>query len=324
MDAPLVPDIAELRAALAPICDAAQISAAPLTAVRREENEYSRTYASEIVTCCFADGSERRLFLKYMTVLDAAHHDHGMRGGLGYEANVYRLLLRDRIRPACHGLHTAAEGALWLVLECLDDTVPMDLADDDGAIFKAATWLGKFHAAQEQILASQAPPGVRVYDAEFYRGWARRTNEFAGDWHRREPALAAVCAGFDGPVAALLASPATLVHGEFYPHNILYRDGEIFTVDWESAAIGAGEIDLVSLAEGWPAETEEECERLYRAARWPAGAPAAFARRLAAAHVYTHLRWMGEHPGWTENEREARWQLRELQRWAARFAAADA
>jgi hypothetical protein len=321
-DSPL-PDIAEIRAALVPICAAAGISAAPLADVRREENEYSRTYASEIVVCRFADGNERRLFLKYMTVLHAAHHDHGMRGGLGYEGNVYRLLLRDRIRPAFYGLHQAANGALWLIVEALDDAVPMDLADDEGAIFKAATWLGKFHAAQERILAAHVPPGVRVYDADFYRGWALRTNEFAGDWHRREPWLADLCADFHRPIAALLSAPATLVHGEFYPHNILYRDGEIFTVDWESAAIGAGEIDLVSLAEGWSEETEVECERLYCAARWPGGAPAVFPRTLAAAHIYVQLRWMGELPGWTENEREARWQLRELQKWSARFSSAQ-
>ena len=324
MDTPPLPVTAELRAALAPICVAAGISTAPLASVRREENEYSRTYASEIVVCCFADGSERRLFLKYMTVLDEAHHDHGMRGGLAYEANVYRHLLRDRVRPACHGLHTAANGALWLVLECLDDTVPMDLSDDDGAIFKAAAWLGKFHASQEIVLAAHVPPGVRVYDAVFYRGWARRTHEFAGEWHRREPWLAGVCADFDKPIVALLMSRATLVHGEFYPHNILYRDGEIFTVDWESAAVGAGEIDLVALAEGWPEETETECERLYRAARWPGGAPAAFARTLAAAHIYMHLRWMGEHHGWTEDEPEAQWQLGELRQWATRFGSAGA
>jgi aminoglycoside phosphotransferase (APT) family kinase protein len=318
------PALSELLSALAPICAAAGISGSPLSAVRREENEYARSYLSEVVVCCFADGNERRLFLKYMTTLGEHHRDHGMRGGPAYEANVYRLLLRDRIRPAFYGLHTSATGAMWLILEWLEDTVPMDLAEDEDAIFKSATWLGKFHAAQEIIVAAQPPPGVRVCDAGFYRGWARRTNEFAGEWHSREPWLAGVCADFDRCVGALLASPATLVHGEFYPHNILYRDGEIFTVDWESAAIGAGEIDLASLAEGWGEETEDECERRYRAARWPGGAPEAFSRTLAAAHVYTHMRWMGEHPAWRENEDEAQYQLGELRRWAERFAGVGA
>ena len=57
--------------------------------------------------------------------------------GDGYHNNHHRYP-----RSAFHGLRKAASGALWLVLECLDDTVPMDLADDEGAIFKAARQAG--------------------------------------------------------------------------------------------------------------------------------------------------------------------------------------
>lgn len=311
-----------LLATLAPLCAEKGISAHPLVSILREENEYSRSHASEIVGCRFADGSERRVFLKYMAVLEEGHRDHGMRGGLAYEALVYSRVLRDTIRPAFFGIHTAGNGALWLVLECLDDTVPLDLADDDSAILRAAAWLGKFHAAQERRVATEVPPGIRIYDADFCRGWARRTNEFAGEWHRRAPWLAGVCADFDRVIEVLLSAPRTVVHGEFYPHNILYRAGEIFTVDWESAAIGAGEIDLVALTEGWPLETETDCQREYGNARWPSGAPDLFDHRIAAARVYMHLRWMGEHPGWTEQEEDARWQLAELKRWAERFGLA--
>ena len=79
---------------------AAGISPQRLVSIRREENEYSRSHASEIVVCRFADGGERRLFLKYMTSLEERHRDHGMRGGIGYEALVYSELLRGVIRPA--------------------------------------------------------------------------------------------------------------------------------------------------------------------------------------------------------------------------------
>ena len=311
----------ELRAALAPLCAEAGISTHPLCSVRREVNDYARSHASEIVACRFADGGERRLFLKYMAVLDEGHRDHGMRGGLAYEALVYSTLLRGTIRPAFIGLHTADDGALWLVLECLDDAFSIDQSEDEAALAGAAKWLGDFHSSMERRLATARPAGVRVYDAEFLRGWARRTNEFAGDWHRRAPWLAGLCANFDRAIDTLLAPPHTLVHGEFYPHNVLFRAGEILPVDWESAAIGAGEMDLAALTEGWGGKMEAQCLHAYRLARWPGGAPDSFARRFAAARVFMHLRWMGEHPAWTEHE-DAPSLLGELKRAAKRFGLA--
>ena len=61
----------------------------------------------------------------------------------------------------------------------------------------------------------------------------------------------AVCQRADEFIAQLLAAPRTMIHGEFYPGNILYEKGRICPVDWESAAIAAGELDLAALTEGW-------------------------------------------------------------------------
>jgi hypothetical protein len=76
-------------------------------------------------------------------------------------------------------------------------------------------------------------------------------------------------------------------------------------VDWESAAIAAGAIDLAALTEGqhWPVALVRRCERAYRIARWPDGAPSGFARALDAARVYLHFRWLGERPDWTIREK---------------------
>jgi hypothetical protein len=59
----------------------------------------------------------------------------------------------------------------------------------------------------------------------------------------------------------------------------------IYPVDWESAAVAAGEIDLAALTEGWPPGFVEQCELEYQRARWPEGPPTGFERRLAAAPV---------------------------------------
>jgi thiamine kinase-like enzyme len=92
---------------------------------------------------------------------------------------------------------------------------------------------------------------------------------------------------------------------------VLVRGGQVYPVDWESAAIAAGEIDLASLTEKWPADIVRQLERDYQQARWPAGAPASFAQTLAAARLYLHLRWLGDRPSWTSGERES-WRFDHL------------
>ena len=72
------------------------------------------------------------------------------------------------------------------------------------------------------------------------------------------------------------------------------QDGVIYPVDWESAAIAAGEIDLASLTDRWPSSIIEQCELEYQHARWPQGAPVEFERRLTTARLYLHFRWLGE------------------------------
>jgi hypothetical protein len=76
--------------------------------------------------------------------------------------------------------------------------------------------------------------------------------------------------------------------------NILTSERGIHPVDWESAAIGAGEIDLASLTMGWPAAQAAECTGAYVANRFHGRAPANFAARLDAARLYLCLRMLGD------------------------------
>src|SRR5713101_2449546 len=66
-------------------------SGAHLMVRRREPNLYVSTFASEVVTCCMEDGRELQLFCKY----GAGHTDnvYGHKGGVPYEAEVYRRVL---------------------------------------------------------------------------------------------------------------------------------------------------------------------------------------------------------------------------------------
>jgi hypothetical protein len=112
-----------------------------------------------------------------------------------------------------------------------------------------------------------------------------------------------------------LESPQTVIHGEFYAKTLLLRRGQIFILDWESAAIAAGEIDLAALTEGlhWPEPLVRRCERCYLKARWPHGPPTSFVRAFCAAKIYLHFRWLGERPEWAVRPKNL-WRYQRLHR----------
>src|SRR5207249_5651990 len=95
-------------------------------------------------------------------------------------------------------------------------------------------------------------------------------------------------------VPRLLAAPKTVIHGEYFGLNIIYRNGICGTTDWQSAAIAPGEIDLASVTHSWPPEIVRKSERAYIRSRWPEGAPDDFEDILEAARVYMNLRWLGD------------------------------
>jgi len=231
------------------------------------------TFPKEIVTCQL-DGSALRLLCKY-----DAGHSHGGQGhwgGVPYEAAVYAEVLRPPLVsvPGFYGAYTDRRtGAIALILEYLDQSARVYQVSEPGAMELAARWIGQFHAAHERCLQHTPLPFLRGYDADYFRGWARRTALRAADPPHGPLWLPRLCQQFEELIALLLAAPPTIIHGEYYPKNILYREGTIYPVDWESAAITAGEIDLASLTEGWPAAIAQRCEREHQQARWPQGAP---------------------------------------------------
>ena len=112
-------------------------------------------------------------------------------------------------------------------------------------------------------------------------------------------------------VVLLKSAPPVLIHGEYYSSNILYRNEIVYPVDWESAAMAAGEIDLAALTERWPPEIVRQCELEYQRARWPEGSPADFERTLAVAKLYLHFRWLGDRPESTVAEYQL-WRFEDL------------
>ena len=264
-----------------------------VTIISREQMEEG-SFPKELVTCRIGDGRHLQLFCKYTA--GYSHASHGHRGGVPYEAEVYRHVLAPlRVStPSFHGMHTGAHrDDVWFVLEYIPNTLRLNQPEDpDIAMVVAASWLGRFHARAEKRLPS--PAIVSAYDAEYYRGWSRRTLEFARDIGVELDWLRPLLARFDEIGPQVLNTHPTVIHGEFYPRNILFRDYRIFPVDWESAAIAAGEIDLVTMTDCWDDEVTARCTTAYQIGRWPNGVPKNFEERMTWARLYLQLRWLGD------------------------------
>ncbi|MBA2360235.1 MAG: phosphotransferase [Actinobacteria bacterium] len=282
-----------------------------VTVFGREPNPQRSTFPSEIVRCLAGGVEQPPLLCKYG--LSHKHAAHGHRAGSRYEADVYERELAPRgLGPSFFGA-TTIDDRTWIVTEYLDGAVRLDWTDPVPAFLSAATWVGGFH----RMLAEEPPAFLRAYDREYYGGWARRTLSFAGPLRDRHGWLEQVCRAFEATAVPLLLESPTVIHGEYTPHNVLVRGEQILPVDWESAAVAAGEIDLAALCDGWPADLVQRAEAAYVEARWAGLPPCEFGRRLAAARMYWALRWLGERADWTLGAKCA-------QRWPRLHAAAAA
>ena len=307
------PEPERLTAGLTSVLSGSQGPRRQVTVLSREPVVSPGTFPAEVVECRLEDGSELQLFCKY-----GAGHSHvvyGHRGDVAYEAEVYRHVLRPcrESVPAFYGAYAdETTGDTWLILQYLDESIRVHRTPDTAeSMAMAARWIGRFHAENEPRVSDGGALFLNAYDSEYYVGWSRRTSRFAGHLHQRFPWLSILCERFEAVVPLLLARSPTVIHGEYYPRNVLYRGCSVYPVDWESAAIAAGEIDLASLVERWPTETVRQCELEYRRARWPQGAPADFERLVDAARLYWQSRWLGERPELTQHD-DILWRFEQM------------
>jgi hypothetical protein len=246
----------------------------------------------EIVTCRMADGSLRRLFCKFGPVGESA--GPAQCSGVAYEARVYDQLLpawQDEVPRLYGALLDEATQTIGLTLEYLDGATSLQAAAQPQAgLVAAARWIGRFHGWGE---TAAVPSFLHRYDTTFYRLWMQRAGHFTRRLHQRFPWLPELCERCQRRLPALLP-PATIIHGEYQAENILVYNGCNVAIDWESAALAAGEIDLASLTWGWDDDLAELCRQQYCLARWPDGVPDDFALRLTAARVFLHLQRLGD------------------------------
>jgi hypothetical protein len=268
--------------------------------ISRRPWPFEGTFDAEIVTCRTSAGDVRRVYCKHGPSIDGTRHAaYGHRGGLAREASVYNFVLEPLGVTAarCLGFrHDSLTDADWLVLEFLEGASPLLQSRRSRSLDRAAEWLGGFHAGTEGLWPELLLSEIPFRSAEWYQGWMDRTAGWAGILHLRYPWLAAVCRQGEELFAPLLTAPHSVIHGEFSPANILLQGGEIYPVDWESAALAPGELDLAYFTLGWPAGLRRRVERAYVRRRWPAGPPETFADTLRAARIHACFRVLGDSP----------------------------
>ena len=165
----------------------------------------------------------------------------------------------------------------------------------------AARWAARFHAATRDLPEAQTSFLPR-YDRAHYRGCVERVEKILPSLDAPEREL--VGRGLDcyvERIAWLEALPRSVIHGQFFGKNVMLREGStarrIVVIDWETAALGPGTFDLVSLTSGkwtaaqrhamWTAYFEQYQAETGQRMGWED-----FRRQLAGVALYQSLEWL--------------------------------
>jgi Ser/Thr protein kinase RdoA (MazF antagonist) len=191
----------------------------------------------------------------------------------------------------------------WLFLERVDG-LPLNQIGSTAAWESACRWAARLHASGQGV----SNPRLLRYDRAFYEIWGRRVRRFAETASpRRRTRMRWLVEKYRHAIDLLLASPRTLIHGELYPANVVTRGRRICVLDWETAGIGPGVIDLAALTTGdWRSARRDAmvsayCDTCPRALR-----PDDVDRALGCARIALAMRWLGWSTRWRPPRRHRR------------------
>jgi hypothetical protein len=224
--------------------------------------------------------------------------------GAGIGPRFYGAVVDDDRGRYCLILERIRGVELWQVGE-------IDVWED------VARWLAGFHRRFRDELEDvrRANPLLLDYGTDLWAIWPRRAAaRLADDGDPRLSELCRIIAHYGTVIDALVSGPHTLVHGEFYPSNVLVdRAGDevqVWPVDWEMAATGPPWLDLAALVEGWDAAGQARLVAAYHEAL-TAGlddGPTIDEVRsgLDCCRLHLTLQWIGWARDWRPPEAHAR------------------
>jgi hypothetical protein len=261
----------------------------PVAMVRRRTWEYHTSHPMQELHVELTDGSTFDLLLKDLAPDRQLPEARRTRPAFIYnprrEIDVYREVLSrapNLDTPAFYGAaidQRRESERYWLFIECVRG-VPLWQCELD-AWPAAARWLRTLHAQRLESL----PPSLLRHDAAFYARWIERAAKF------RPTELRPIEKNYRRVIDRLVSIPPAFIHGEFYPSNVLVQDGHrIRAVDWETAAVGPGLIDLAALAGG---EVDDDVRRQL------AREYGAVDEDLDFCRLHLAVQWLGWSEQWT-------------------------
>lgn len=288
-----LPTDEELQALLAGIF--ASGTKSQILVTDRRQLAYASSAAIEVVTMA-VEKQERTVLCKYSSRL---HPEQGRNHlAIRKEARVYADILAAVDLPSArfHGWREDADRSV-LVLEFLESAERLNRTTANDAPLRAAAWIGAFHRISQAWIDSEPASWLPLLDKSYLVHRANEALRAAPDG--AGATWAPVVNRYIPAIEILSESDTAVMHGEFYPSNLLVTDGKVVPIDWEAAARGPGVLDLACLVDGWDAETVRACSRSYAAARWPtAGPPDDFDLTLVLARIHMHLHWLGTYSNW--------------------------
>ena len=312
-----VTEASELRTAFEAALAEHEGAAVSIVRFERRPCEYRTSFALEELDATLADGRVIRAMFKDLS--RACLSPGALRAKPEFmhdplrEIEVYRDLLDGA------GLGTPAylgssvdpgRKRYWLFIENVTGPVLWQVGEFD-VYEETARWLARMHAALAPAAAA-APRSLLRYGPDLYRTWARRAHEFAAlpstPWDdETRAAVSDLMVRYEPVVARLAALPVTVVHGEFYPSNVIVQQEgprvRIAPIDWEIAAVGPDLLDLAALTIGkWTRSQREALADAYRRAalEGPRGEALRddFEDALEACRLHLAVQWLGWDPGW--------------------------
>lgn len=191
-------------------------------------------------------------------------------------------------------------GLMWLMLEYVGSE-RFTWVGDFQLYLAAARWAAQFHAAVLNIPASDVD-FLDHHDQAHYRYCGERLEHNLSKFDaQQQKVIRQALDYYYGIIDNLSSLPRCIIHGEFFGANIVVRsdsDTQISVIDWETAAIAPGYVDLVSISAGnWASEQRQAMLRAYfEQYEEETGMPMdwnSFCQDVSQVALYRALWWLG-------------------------------
>jgi aminoglycoside phosphotransferase (APT) family kinase protein len=286
-------------------------------------------------------GEHLSLVLKDLSPSSLLEEARGVRPTFLYhplrEIEMYRKVLKpERFgTPVWYGsVARKNEELYWLFLERVEGPLLWQVGRFE-QWKKAARWLAGFHSHfwTHKGKPQGLPQVLLRHDAAHCLRWISRAERFVSRGQNSSAnGLASqfkrVAKRYSRVVDYLLALPQTLIHGEFYPSNVIVRRqnsaSPVCPIDWEVAALGPGLIDLAALASGtWEKDAREALVSAYReelgvlTCHLPSMAE--LLESVDYCQLYLSVQWLGWAADWSPPRNHEQDWLRESIRLSQRL-----